>query len=454
MSWTSQRWIRVGFWLLTLLPAFLGFLTFQNVRSLIDAAQDVEHTNDIEKRLERLLSRLKDVELAQRGFLLTADERFAADLHNLRASIYNEVNEVSKVTRDQHWFELLNVALGQKLEEIDQSMNVRRNEGIEAATEIVKSDAGNQPMDSIRIIFRNLMESESRQLKERSANQRSRFIETMTLFSLALLLNILLLMGMGYLVRREAAHTQALNVELERRVALRTEALQRSNEDLQQFAYVASHDLKEPMRMVSTYSTLLQRKYAQLLVGEGEIFLGFIGDGVRRMNALIEDLLEYSRAGEVREELVESATTVQSALDNLKATIAESGARITVETLPAVNYDSVRLLQVFQNLLGNAIKYRGDRRPVIRVFARQQETETVFSVEDNGIGIEPQYLEQVFGIFKRLHGKEYEGTGIGLAMVKKIVERHGGRIWAESVPGKGSTFSFSVPFTLPTGDLS
>ncbi|MEJ7609034.1 MAG: ATP-binding protein [Bryobacteraceae bacterium] len=227
------------------------------------------------------------------------------------------------------------------------------------------------------------------------------------------------------------------------------EALQRSNEDLQQFAYVASHDLKEPMRMISSYSTLLQRRYHDKLDNDANLYIDFVIDGVRRMNVLITDLLDYSRAGELplgSLPPVDANASVQDALTNLTATVAESQAKVTIDSLPKVAYDPARLTQVFQNLIGNALKYRGDRAPVIRIGAARTGSGIVFSVQDNGIGIEARHTEEIFGIFKRLHSsKDYEGTGIGLALTKKIVERHGGRIWVESEFGVGSTFYFDVP---------
>jgi light-regulated signal transduction histidine kinase (bacteriophytochrome) len=271
-----------------------------------------------------------------------------------------------------------------------------------------------------------------------------------------LLLNIALIWLLYFLQRRENRRAQRLNEELERRVEIRTEALQRSNEDLQQFAYVASHDLKEPLRMISSYTTLLQRRYSGRLDEDADAFINFIVDGVRRMNALIQDLLEYSRAGAGKDEQysdVNVESVLRGVLTNLKVTIVESGASVTWDKVPeVVPYDAVRLSQIFQNLIGNAIKYHlKGRRPVVTITSEKREDEIVFRVSDNGIGIEPEYVDKIFGIFQRLHGQEYEGTGIGLAMVKRIVERHGGRIWVESTPGLGSTFCFTVLETVPSG---
>jgi PAS domain S-box-containing protein len=232
--------------------------------------------------------------------------------------------------------------------------------------------------------------------------------------------------------------------ELTRKV----EELARSNADLEQFAYVASHDLQEPLRMVISYTQLLARRYRGKLDTPADEFIGFAVDGASRMQQLIQDLLSYSRLtirGKALQ-FTESGAACNAALENLRESIKNSNAEVNVGPLPTVLADATQLAQLFQNLIGNAIKYRNKRRPEIRVSARPNGNEWVFSVQDNGIGIEPQYFERVFQMFQRLHTrKDYSGTGIGLAICRKIAERHGGRIWVESHPGKGSTFLFTIP---------
>ncbi|MGE5639811.1 MAG: PAS domain S-box protein [Clostridia bacterium] len=224
--------------------------------------------------------------------------------------------------------------------------------------------------------------------------------------------------------------------------------LARSNSELEQFAYVASHDLQEPLRMVSSYTQLLQRRYGDKLDGDAKEFMAFIVDGAGRMKQLIEDLLAYSRVGtrgkEPKPAAVEGA--VRRAITNVRAALEESGASITYDPLPTVPADEVQLAQLFQNLFGNALKFRSASVPRIHVSAKELEHEWEFAVQDNGIGIEPQYFERIFKVFQRLHDKaQYPGTGIGLAICKKVVERHGGHIWVSSQPGEGSTFHFTLP---------
>jgi hypothetical protein len=226
------------------------------------------------------------------------------------------------------------------------------------------------------------------------------------------------------------------------------EELQRSNEELQQFAYVASHDLQEPLRMVSSFTQLLARRYKDQLDDDARDFISYAVDGANRMQELINDLLTFSRVNTRGQPFTPTDCNVAlgRARANLRMAIEESEALVTNDELPTVMADEGQLTRLFQNLIDNAIKFAGDEPPRVHVSAERAEGEWVFSVRDNGIGIEPQYRERIFVIFQQLHGPEdYGGTGIGLAICKRIVERHGGRIWVESELGEGSTFHFTLP---------
>lgn len=229
----------------------------------------------------------------------------------------------------------------------------------------------------------------------------------------------------------------------------RQETLIQANADLEQFAHSASHDLKEPIRSIGIYSDLLARSYGTLLDERGRKFLTFIQSGTKRMEALLSDLLSYAHASCISEDAVEPVQAVcalEAALESLAGAIRESDAQISIGEMPVVRMHESHLSQIFQNLIGNAIKYRKENeRPVIQVSARRADGRWIFNVADNGIGVPPAYKETIFGIFKRLHpNSKYLGTGMGLAICQRIIERYGGRIWVESEPEHGSNFFFTI----------
>ena len=248
-----------------------------------------------------------------------------------------------------------------------------------------------------------------------------------------------------HLLRREKEEAEKHSQVLEVRAA----ELKRSNEDLQQFANIAAHDLQEPLRTISSFTQLLAQRYKGKLGADADEFIAYAVDGAQRMQLLIQGVLAYCRVGTTEKDFQEisSETALQQAVTNLHGAIGASGAEVTYDPLPAVIADNVQLSQLFQNLVGNAIKYCNAVPPRIHVSARKSgECEWIFSVRDNGIGIEPRYFEKIFLMFQRLHGRtEFSGTGIGLTVCKKIVERHNGRIWVESEAEKGSTFYFALP---------
>lgn len=256
----------------------------------------------------------------------------------------------------------------------------------------------------------------------------------------------------GRALRAVGTHTDVTGRrEMEEALRRQTEALSRSNAELEAFAYVASHDLRQPLRTVNSYAALLERELGAAISDDAKEFLGFIRDGAKRMDRLVVDLLEYSRVGRNCAPFspVATATTAQDAVANLNAALQESGGAVAISPdLPTVRGDESELLRLFQNLIGNAIKYRHpERPPQIAVTAEAQDDHLLFSVADNGIGVAPQHFERIFGIFQRLHGPAdgVEGTGVGLALCKKIVEHHGGRIWVESAPSEGCVFRFTLP---------
>jgi signal transduction histidine kinase len=234
----------------------------------------------------------------------------------------------------------------------------------------------------------------------------------------------------------------------EEELAAKVKELARSNRDLEQFAFVASHDLQEPLRMVASYTQLLAERYRGKLDENADKYIGYAVEGALRMQALIRDMLAFSRIGRSGNPRggADCDTAVKAALLNLAAVVAESKATIIYEALPSVAVELTQLIQLFQNLIGNAIKFRGKEAPIIRISAEPQDLRWQFSVSDNGIGIAAEHQDVIFVIFQRLHARDdYEGNGLGLAICQKIVEQSGGKIWIESEPGQGSTFRFTLP---------
>ena len=250
---------------------------------------------------------------------------------------------------------------------------------------------------------------------------------------------ILVTAAIRNITTRKAAETHLLR---------KMDELNRSNEELGQFAAIASHDLQEPLRMVASYTQLLSRRYKGKLDADADQFIAFAVDGASRMQRLIQDLLAYSRVGTKGKDLSETSgeDALQRALLNLRGAINDSGAEVTHDPLPNVLADAMQLTQLFQNLVGNAIKYQNSGIPRVHISATGNGGTTwTFAVKDNGLGIDPQHFDRIFGMFQRLHKRdEFAGTGIGLAICKKIVERHGGNISVESQPGQGSTFRFAL----------
>jgi light-regulated signal transduction histidine kinase (bacteriophytochrome) len=246
----------------------------------------------------------------------------------------------------------------------------------------------------------------------------------------------------------EELEIQELRAALEELTG-RLRAEQKSNnEELRQFAYTVSHDLREPIRMIASYTQLLERRYQAQLDDEGREFMRYILDAVQRMDRLLADLLSYSHQFRTTDQAlapVDAEGALQGVLLNLEKPIRESAAEITYDPLPSLRVDFNQLSQLFKQLIANAITFRGTEPPKIHISSTEEDGFFALAVGDNGIGIDPRYHEQIFGIFKRLHGRDYPGTGIGLAICKRIVEQHGGKIWVESDNGKGATFRFTLP---------
>ncbi|MEI7733268.1 MAG: CHASE3 domain-containing protein [Verrucomicrobiota bacterium] len=403
--------------------------------------------------IHKLLAEVTDAETGQRGYLLTGRDNYLEPYQTSVLEIPRLLAELRRLRESEDRPAELLARLEQqiklKFDELNSTVQLRRSEGLPAALQIVNRDVGKRVMDEIRRICEELVQEETDLLNASDAAMNRGTGRAMIILFIGTALTFALVVGAGVITShatRKRADSEAKLVESVKHLAL-------SNRDLEQFAYVASHDLQEPLRMVSNYCQLLGRRYKGRLDADADEFIQYAVDGAQRMQRLIDDLLAYSRVGSRRGKLVRTPVenAFREAVKNLETSIQESGATITHDALPELEADPNQLTQLLQNLLGNAIKFRGKRGPQIHVSAEKRSGEWLLGVHDDGIGIAPEYREQIFVIFQRLNSKqEYPGTGIGLAICKKIMDTHGGKIWVEPKAGPGTTFYVKFPRTAAT----
>ncbi len=411
--------------------------------------------------VDQLRALATDAESGERGFLLTDEKQYLLPLDQA-------INDLKPEIQHCRDLELDNSVLRAQLDRVEELVTERVNEanhvvaaaqhnGKRAALLAMRSGKSevtmNQIRQSVNRVADLLNDVKEEYVQTEKRNERLAFGffiggSITTLLVTVWLYNAVL----TYLRERDIAQmeVQRANEELERRIDERTQELQHMNEELQQFAYVASHDLQEPLRTITSFSQLLESRYKNRLDEDADEFIGFIVTASRRMTDLINGLLALVRLRKTGQPVapVPLHALLDEAEASLQAAIRDADARIERGSLPSLVVDRVQFSQVFQNLISNSIKYRGAEPPYIRVSARRDGSNWIISLADNGRGFNQAYAERIFGLFQRLHTREVEGTGMGLSIVRKIVEKHGGRIWAESQEGVGSTFYISLPVSL------
>jgi signal transduction histidine kinase len=433
----------------------------------------VDHTREVQVAIQDLLVSLSDAETGRRGYVLTGEANYLGQVDAAAAKSSAVVHRVAELTQDNPAQQLnvhaLEQVVNDRLELLERTAQLGRA-GQDDAVRDLEKRSGLAASAQLSKVIADMMAEESRLLDLRKQATAAADEEATALLIAGSIATILLLLWAYRILRQYAAgrdrseievhrannqlqekiiQLDRLNQELEDRVKERTAGLERSNQDLQQFAFVASHDLQEPLRMVSSYLGLLSKSCQGKLDAEAEKYIGFAVDGAARMQALIRDLLAYAQVSAQAPVLTRTrlADVVSQARYALLASVRETGAEIAIEPLPEVDVDPLKMSLVFQNLLSNAIKFRQPGgKPCIQIAARKEDGEWRISVRDRGIGFDPKYAKKIFGAFQRLHGKgEYPGTGIGLAICSRIIDGHGGRIWAEADPGAGATFHFTLP---------
>jgi signal transduction histidine kinase len=407
----------------------------------------------------RLLAR--DAESSERGFLLTGDDRYLLPLEQANALVPTQVKFCLAYAKDLPALkgDIENVAalVETRFAEAHEVLETQRQKGFAAALEQTKSGRADKTMDQLRKSVGELLKKVNEAQGSFLDHERNLNRWTFIFFSIGTLVMIAVMVWLynallSYLYARDDAREQLekVNAGLQAHIEDRTRELQDMNEELGQFAYVASHDLQEPLRTITSFSQLLVARYQSKLDDDADEFIGYIVTASRRMTDLINGLLQMVRLRKTGQPIapVSFEKLLEDAEISLQASIRENQAQIEHGPLPTLVVDQVQFSQVLQNLISNAIKYRREEPPHIRIQAKRDRGNWTFSIADNGRGFNQEFAERIFGLFQRLHGRDVEGTGMGLSIARKIVERHGGRIWAESTEGVGTTFFFSLPASL------
>jgi len=417
------------------------------------------------QNLERSISELrrlaKDVESNERGFLLTGDSRYLLHLNEAAAllPVRIKICRAYAINRPElkDGIDDVSAYVTTRFQLAKELLTAQKEKNFAAALELEKAGDPDKIMDQLETKVTNLLNA-IRGIEEANLDRERRLNRwTFFFFSVGTMITIAVMFWlynalMTYLYARDDARDQLekVNSDLQNRIDNRTRELEEMNSELQQFAYVASHDLQEPLRTITSFSQLLSSRYQGRLDADADEFIGYIVAASRRMTDLINGLLQLVRLRKNSQAIapVPFERLLEEAEISLQASIRETQARIEHGPLPSLVVDPVQFSQLLQNLISNAIKYRSVEVPHIVIQARRDRGNWIFSVSDNGGGFDQEFAERIFGLFQRLHGREVEGTGMGLSISRKIVERHGGRIWAESKEGKGSTFFFSLPTAL------
>ncbi len=458
-------YLRISFLVSIALLVTMALVSYRQIRNLVTYSEEVEQTYRVMSKAEEVLSLLKDAETGQRGFMLTHQRAFLEPYTNSLGAIDRTFDSLRVMAEhssgQQARLDTLRGLIDRRYAIMSLTVLYDSSRAISLSERDALLARGRLTMDSLRMSIGRLNASEKALLRERESRQTNVARLTPSYLLALTAVTIVLLSGSFLLLNRELRHRLLVQRELEHKI----EALNRSNAELEQFAYVASHDLQEPLRKIRAFSSKLMLRHSAALSEEGQELLQKSEHSAGRMQTLIDDLLNFSRLIKPPEVPVRTDLNqvVHDVLNDLWEDIQVKGARVQVDPLPILEAQPTQFRQLFQNLLSNALKFsRSDVSPVIDIDYQQIKGSEMpqglghlqaldyhrIAVSDNGIGFEPQYVEKIFVIFQRLHGRlEYSGTGIGLAICKRVVTNHRGFIDAQSTPGEGSTFLIYLPVT-------
>ncbi len=458
----TEKHVLVGFIIALFVVFAIGIIAFKSSNSLRDSSALVSQTFEVLQDIEEIFSLVKDIESAGRGYGLTGNTEILQQFNEAKTMLAAALQSFQQRTADnpvlQKKIASLQLLIDEKIELHQFTIKLRNEKGLQAVAEQVGSLTGKNIMDNIRVQVDKIKTEKSALLKVRldaeieNTNSSRMVIITFVILQFGLLIFIYYVLSRDISERKRAETVLKEKVEelqrAEEKIKKTLEELARSNIELEQFAYVASHDLQEPLRAVAGYVQLIERKYSDRLNAEALEYIKNSVAGAERMKILINDLLAFSRVGSMGKpfEKVDMNTIFDSVVFGSKARIDKSGAKITRDNLPVIMGDDIQMAQIFQNLIGNSIKFKSGSSSVIHAGVKDNGSEYLFWVKDNGIGIEKEFFEKIFVIFQRLHARnQYPGTGIGLSICMKIVGRHHGKLWVESELGKGATFYFTIP---------
>ncbi len=429
----------------------ISVVTYTRTNQFLASSRWVDHTYSVIAQINLLLSELKDAETGQRGFLLTNDEKFLEPYHKAIANLPDAILQLKSLTKDnpeqQDNIALFEELANRKILFLEQAVNMQREHGWKGSEEILNTlQGGKMTMDELRVQIQNMSLREEQLLNQRAEFVNAQAVSTKRWVILGNLAAIFLILVSFMLLRKQIQE----RIIAQRRAEKSALQLETTNKELESFSYSVSHDLRSPLRAIDGYSRMFEEDYGDQLDTEGKRLLSVVRANSKKMGMLIDDLLDFARTG--RQALDGHEVDMSALIDEVWLELMAAGdAHPTLQfykhDLLPVWGDQMLLKQLLSNLLSNAVKYSSTKeQPKVEVLSKIHDGEIIYEIHDNGVGFDMRYYKKLFGVFQRLHtSEEFPGTGVGLAIVQRIIVRHGGRVWAESELGVGSTFSFSLP---------